>query len=98
MALNLKPTITKISTTTKRFLIKVPPLIKQVRPVITAHYRRFKRNPRHYFPTLRRQTLIATSLLLLFLFGLINSSLTFLSNPPPQAPPFTTPLVSDYYI
>lgn len=98
MALNLKPTITKISTTTKRFLIKVPPLIKQVRPVITAHYRRFKRNPRHYLLTHRRQTLIATSLLLLFLFGLINSSLTFLSNLPPQAPPFTTPLVSDYYI
>lgn len=98
MALNLKPTILKISSYTKHTLLKVPPLIRQVRPTITTHYRRFKRNPRHYLLTHRRQTLIATSILLLFLFTLINSSLTFLSNLPPQAPPFTTPLISDYYI
>ena len=95
--LNRNP-IPQLISLLKHLSIKITPAIKQLHSTSINHYHRLKRNPRRYLLTYKTQVLLSLPLFFLLLFMLINASLILINKLPPQAPPFTTPLISDYYI
>ena len=80
-----------------RQISKLKKYLTQIKPFLHRHYRRFRHNPHRYFLTHRRQLLIAIPAILIALTLILNLITAAFQNKTPQAPKFTSPLVSDYH-